>query len=88
MPGVLKGPGTSQPGAPYGEPTGGTGNGGRYDDHEERLRRLEELVARIDTRMEQMATREFIYKTILTALISGLGLAAAITVAITRLLPN
>ena len=38
--------------------------------------------------MEHVATREFIYKAILTSLISGLGLAAAVTIALTRLLQN
>ena len=63
-------------------PAPGGGNG-RYDDHEQRLRELEKLVTKIDTRLEHVATREFIYK----AILSGLGLAAAITIAITRLLP-
>jgi len=67
-------------------PAPGGGNG-RYDDHERRLRRLEEAIIRIETRMENVATREFIYKAILTGLISGLGVAAGLTVAITRLLP-
>ena len=87
MPGdVQYGPGTSRTGEPYGEPTG-TGNGGRYDDHERRLRRLEELIARIDTRMEQMASREFIYKTILTGIGLAVGLAATITALILRFWP-
>ena len=77
-------PGTGQPGAPYGEPSAGAGNGGRYDDHEQRLRRIEEAVVRIEAHMEHLASREFIYKAILT----GLALAAAVTVALTRLLPN
>ena len=80
---VQLGPGTGQPGAPYGEPRGGAGNGGRYDDHESRLRRVEEAVTRIEAHMEHLASREFIYR----AILAGLGLAAAMTVAITRLLP-
>ena len=83
---VVSGPGTGRTGKPYGPPSG-PGNGDRYDDHEKRLRRLEEVIVRIETRMEHVATREFIYKAILTGLISGIGLAAAVTVAITRLLP-
>ena len=81
---VRSGPGTGQPGTPHGEPGAGAGSGGRYDDHEQRLRRLEEAVVRIEAHMDHLASREFIYKAILT----GLALAAAITVAITRLLPN
>ena len=80
-PGLYAVPDPDQPAPALG------GGNGRYDDHERRLRRLEEAITRIETRMEHFATREFIYKAILTGLISGLGLAAAITVAITRLLP-
>ena len=81
---IRSGPGTSRPDAPYGQHGGNAGNGGRYDDHEQRLRRLEDAITRIGAHMEHSATREFIYK----AILAGLGLAAAITVAITRLLPN
>ena len=83
---VRHGPGTNRPGEPYGEPTG-SGSGGRYDDHEQRLRRLEELMVRIDTRMEQVASREFIYKTILTGIGLAVGLAATITALIFRFWP-
>ena len=87
MPGdVQYGPGTNRPEEPYGEPTS-TGNEGRHDDHERRLRRLEELIARIDTRMEQMASREFIYKTILTGIGLAVGLAGTITALILRFWP-
>ena len=78
---VRRGPGTSHPGEPYGQPGASNGNGGRYDDHEARLRRIEDLVPRLETKMEHLATREFIYR----AILAGLGLAAALTVAITRL---
>ncbi len=79
-PGLYAVPDPDQP-----APAPGGGNG-RYDDHETRLRRLEAAIIKIETRMEHVATREFIYKAILTGLISGLSLAAGITVAITRLL--
>ncbi len=62
----------------------GNGSGG---DLEARLRRVEESITRIEAHMDHMASREFIYKAILGGLISGLTLAAALTVAITRLLP-
>ena len=53
---------------------------------EGRLRKVEEAVVRIEAHMEHLASREFIYKAILTGFITGLGLAATITIMITRLL--
>lgn len=84
---VRHGPGTSRAGEPYGEPSG-AGNGGRYDDHERRLRRLEELVTTIGTRLDQMASREFIYKTILTGIGIAVGLAVTITALLLRYAPT
>ena len=59
---VRRGPGTGQPGAPYGEPSGNGGNAGngdrRYDDHEKRLRRVEEAGTRIEAHLEHAATQE------------------------------
>lgn len=57
-PDVRQGPGSLQPGEPYAQPLGsGSGNGGRFDDHEQRLRVLETAATRIETRMENLATK-------------------------------
>ena len=56
---------------------------GSGHDLEARMRRVEDAITRIEAHMEHMASREFIYK----AILGGLALAAALTVAITRLLP-
>ena len=66
-------------GPPGGDPRR-SGNGGSYDD---RLRRVELAVERIDERMKHMATKEFIWR----AILAGAALAAAATTAISRLIP-
>ena len=60
------------------------GNG--RNGYDKRLRDVEGDIREIKTELKHLASREFIYRAILTGLISGLGLAAAVTVAITRLL--
>ena len=54
---IREGPGTERPGEPYSARDSGSGNGGRYDDHEKRLRVVETATTRIETRMENLATK-------------------------------
>ena len=56
---VRQGPGTTHPGEPYGDrPTGtGNGNGHRHDRLLERIHNVETSVAKIDARLESMATK-------------------------------
>ena len=57
---VRRGPGTNQPGSPYGEPVGSGGNSGGYDKLDDRLREVEKMVDRIDERTKHLATRAWV----------------------------
>ncbi len=61
MAAVQQGPGTPNPGEPYGErrggPKNGNGNGDRYDRLLERIHGVENAITRIETRLDNTATK-------------------------------
>ena len=79
---VRRGPGTSQPGTPYGEPSLGSGDGGGYNRLDDRLRAVEGLIERIDERTKHLATRAWV----LAGILGGMGVAAGVATAIFRVL--
>lgn len=77
---VRRGPGTSHPGEPYGRPQGnGNGGGGRDD----RLRDVENRLTRIETRLENVASREWILGQALRFVLWALGISVTLAVGIT-----
>ena len=80
---VRRGPGTSSPGAPYGESASGSGGDGGSD-----LVALKIEVAKIQTRLERMATQEDILRLkvwILAGVLGGMAIAATLAATIARL---
>ena len=79
---IRRGPGTSSPGAPYGESTTGSGGDGGSD-----LVALRLEIVQIKTRIERMATQEDILRLklwVLGGVLGGMAIAATLAIAIAR----
>ncbi len=81
---IRRGPGTSSPGAPYGESTTGSGDDGGSD-----LIALRMEIVQIKTRIERMATQEDILRLklwVLGGVLSAAGVGALIAFAVLRVM--